>query len=90
MVPALTDLRGLYAQTLILVDLVGDKLFSCLDIISPCGGVTTGNFDRIIPLFVLYLPTPTRTRHECVRPKLFSPEFVKKKQKTTSIIVLAY
>ena len=57
-----------YAQTFICVNLILFKLFSCLVITFQGGGVTTCKFDRILPLDLLYLPIPTRTRNEGVRP----------------------
>ena len=47
--------------TLVLVD-----LFCCLVTVQG-GGVTTYKVVRIVPLFLLHLPIPTRTRNEGVR-----------------------
>ena len=50
-----------------LVNLILVKLFSVLLVIVQVGRVTTCKLDRIIPLFLLYIPIPTRTRNEDVR-----------------------
>ena len=44
------------------------KLISFLIITFQGGGVTTCKLDKILPLFLLYLPIPTRTRSEGIRP----------------------
>ena len=54
------------------------KVFGCLVITFHRGGVTTCNFDRILPLSLPYLPIPTRTRNEGIRPRFFIPKVVKK------------
>ena len=50
------------------------ELFSCLVMTFERGGVTTCKFVRILPLFLLCLPTPTRTRNEGARPYFDGPE----------------
>ena len=64
----LSNTPGSYAQTLTLVNSIFVKPFSLLVITFQGGGVTTYKFDRIIALFLLCLPKPTRSRNECVRP----------------------
>jgi len=67
-------LHSLIALTLklsyrvILVTLVLVKLFSFWIIAFRGGGVTTCKFVRIPPLDLPYLPIPTRSRNEGVRP----------------------
>ena len=53
--------------------------FRCLVITSWGGGVTSWKLVRFVLLCILYLPVPTRSRSEGVRPKCFSPEVFKKK-----------
>ena len=53
---------------LILVNLILVRVFDFLLMTFQGGGVTTRKFVRIIPLVLLYLPIPTRTRNEGVRP----------------------
>ena len=77
--PYLGLLRALHAHLQKSLFFLVVKLFMCLVIILRGGGVTTCNFDRMIPLFLPYLPVPTRTRNEGVRPQLFSPEVFRKK-----------
>ena len=69
-----------YAQTLILVNLMLVNLYSFLVIAFDRGGVTTCKFARIIFLFLPYLPIPTRTLNEGVKPQLFGPEVFKKRK----------
>ena len=59
---------GLYAQTLITINSILVRSFNILGITVHRGGVTTCKFERMIPLFLLCLPIPTRTRNEGVKP----------------------
>ena len=68
-----------YAQTSPLVNLILVEPFSFLIITFQVGGVTTCKFVRIIPLFLPYLPIPTRTHNEGVRRQFVSPEAFKQK-----------
>ena len=59
-------------------------------IIFHLGGVTTWKNVIVLPLFLLYLPVPTRSRNEGVRPWFFSPEFVQNKTNLNEYLFLAY
>ena len=54
------------------------EIFSCWVITVQGGGVTTCKFDRVLPLFLLYLPITIRSRNEGIRSSFFSPLVFKK------------
>ena len=62
------DLLSHYAQALELVDSMLINTFSFMVITFQGGGVTTCKFVRILPVFLLDLPVPTRSRNEGARP----------------------
>ena len=57
-----------YAQTLMLANFILVTRSSLVVITFQGGGVTTCKIDRIIPLDLLYLPTPAETRNERAGP----------------------
>ena len=65
-----------YTPTLILVNLILVKSFSCLVTTSQGVGVATWEFARIVLLCLLYLPIPITGQNSSNGPQLFSPIIV--------------